>query len=279
MADNPRTTPGFKIALSIAGSDSSGGAGIQADLKTFAVMGVYGATAITAITAQNTTGVKEVDLLEADLVAKQIDAVAGDIEVDAVKTGMLGSSAIIEAVAKSLNRSNLFPLVVDPVMVSRAGDSLIDDDAVTTLAKKIIPLAAVITPNGQEAARLLGQSGEITDVTQAGSAAATLCKKFGARACIVTGIKRMNGAEPEAVDVFYDGEQTLELTSEWFDTPNTHGAGCTFSAAITAGLATGKPLNEAVEQAKQVISEAIRQQATIGAGNSPVNHLAWAKVK
>ncbi len=279
MAENPRTTPGIKAALTIAGSDSSGGAGIQADLKTFTAMGVYGCSAITAITAQNTRGVKHAQPLDPALVEQQIEAVAGDIEIDAVKTGMLANAAIIEVVAAAVKRANLYPLVVDPVMVARSGDSLIDDVAIGVLTRKLFPLAAVVTPNLREAARLLQQKDPITDVNGAGGAAREICRRFGARACVVTGVRRANDDEGEAVDVFFDGENAHEIVSDWRATNNTHGAGCTFSAAITAALASGQPLEEAVRTAKSVISEAIRQATNMGQGNGPVNHGAWIKVK
>jgi len=277
--DNPRTTPGSKAALTIAGSDSSGGAGIQADLKTFAVLNVFGCTAITAITAQNTRGVKRAQLLDPALVSEQIETTAGDIEIDATKTGMLGNAAIVEAVVSAIKRHKLFPLVVDPVMVARSGDSLIDDSAMKAICRKLLPLAAVITPNRHEAARLLGQSNPIEDVNAAGGAAREICRRFSARACIVKGIRRPNDEEGEAVDVFFDGDAAHEIVADWRPTASTHGAGCTFSAAITGALALGQPLNEAIQTAKSVVTEAIRQTTDFGQGNSPVNHLAWLKVK
>jgi hydroxymethylpyrimidine/phosphomethylpyrimidine kinase len=279
-----RTVPSIRVAFTIAGSDSSGGAGIQADLKTFSVMDVYGASAITAVTAQNTTGVKRSVTLDAQLVDDQIDAVGGDLKIDATKTGMLGSAANVEVVVKAVNRLNLFPLVVDPVMVSKSGDKLIDDAAVSVLVRKLLPLAAVVTPNRQEAARLLGSSQKVEDVYGATAAAREICARLGARACIVKGIRKPDDQEGQAVDVFVyrdaEGhEQVKEIASPWRITTNTHGSGCVFSAAITAALALGQPLEEAVQTAKNVVSEAVRQNTGIGHGNAPVNHLAWAKVK
>jgi len=270
--------------LTIAGSDSSGGAGIQADLKVFSVMGVFGSTAITAVTAQNTTGVKNSLLLTPEQVDQQIDAVAGDLKVDATKTGMLGNAAIVETVAKAIKRNNLFPFVLDPVMVAKSGDSLIDEAGVKAIVKKLVPIAAVVTPNRLEAGRLLGSAAPIGDVFAATEAARQICSKLGARACVIKGIKRPNDQEGDAVDVFAftnaDGKlETKEVVSLWRITNNTHGSGCTFSAAITAGLALGKPLDEAVQVAKNVVSEAIRQTTDLGHGNAPVNHLAYAQVK
>jgi hydroxymethylpyrimidine/phosphomethylpyrimidine kinase len=273
-----RTVPGTNVALTIAGSDSGGGAGIQADLKTFSVMRVFGATAITAITAQNTTGVKQVQPLEADLVAKQIDTVAGDLNVIATKTGMLASRGIIQAVAAAIKRNKLAPLVVDPVMIAKSGDSLIDDDAVDALRKQLLPLAALVTPNRHEAAKLLGQSDPTPDLTAAKAASREICKRHGVRACIVKGFRRNDDKEGEAVDIYFDGTDVREVASAWRPTDNTHGSGCVFSAAITAGLAQGKTLDEAITQAKQVIAEAIRQCTGIGHGISPVNPIAWLDV-
>ena len=279
LAVAERTTPGIKVALTIAGSDSCGGAGIQADLKTFSVMGVYGASALTTITAQNTQGVKDVLLLEPDLIDKQIAAVTGDIEVHATKTGLLGSDRIVETTARAIDRNNLMPLVVDPVMITKSGDSLLDESAVKVLCKKLLPLAAVVTPNRFEAARLLGQDGEIQDLHGATTAARQICQSYGAKACVVKGIKRDNGDAGTAVDLFYDGHDAHEITSDWRPTSNTHGAGSCFSAAITAALALGEPIEEAIQTAKTVISEAIRQATDLGHGHAPVNPLAYLKLK
>ena len=273
-----RTTPGTRVALTIADSDSSGGAGIQGDLKTFTVMNVYGVTVITAITAQNTTGVKTSKVLDPELIEKQIEAIASDIDVHGVKTGMLGCAEVIHTVARAVQRHNLFPLVIDPVMVGKSGDSLIDDAAVRVLCRNLLPLAAVATPNRFEAARMLGRAQPIEDLWTAQTAAKELCKKFKLAACIVKGIKRPNDEEGEAVDVYFDGQQEHELVSNWRPTQNTHGAGSTFSAAITAGLALGQPIDQAIQTAKKVISEAIRQTTDLGHGSSPVNPMAYAKV-
>ena len=279
VADNPRTTPGLPVALTIAGSDSGGGAGVQADLKTFTAMGVFGTSAITAITAQNTLGVKKSLILEADLVTAQIDAVAADIGVHAAKTGMLGNAANVKAVAKAIERNNLFPLIVDPVMVSKNGDALLDDDAIKALTKELIPHAAVVTPNREEAAKLLGQGDKIETIESAGGAAEEICQKFGSRACIIKGFKRDNDEEGEAIDIYYDGNEVREVAAAWRPTENTHGAGCVFAAALTAELAKGADLDDAVVEAKETISEAIRQCTDFGNGRSPVNPLSRIKIK
>jgi len=274
-----RTTPGTDIALTIAASDSCGGAGIQADLKTLTAMRVYGATAITAVTAQNTQGVMHMQLLAPELVEQQIDAVAGDLNISATRTGLLGSSEIIEIVAKAIKRHTLAPLVVDPVMISKNGDALIDDDAVESLAKHILPLCAIVTPNRHEASRLLGRPQPIADITIAKSAAKEICERFGARSCVIKAFRRPNDQEGDAVDIFYDGEQANEIVSEWRPTENTHGSGCVFAAAITGALALGQPLDQAVQTAKTVVSEAVRQCTDIGQGKSPVNAVAILDVK
>lgn len=277
--DNPRTTPGLPVALTIAGSDSGGGAGIQADLKTFTAMGVFGTSAVTAITAQNTQGVRQSLILEPDLVNAQIDAVASDIILHATKTGMLGNAAVVKIVAKAIERNNLYPLVVDPVMVSKNGDVFLDDDAIKAMAKELLPQAAVVTPNRAEAAKLLGKSGTIDSIESAGGAAEEICQQFGVRACIIKGFKRDNDEEGEAIDIYYDGNEVREVASAWRPTENTHGAGCVFAAALTAELAKGADLDDAVVEAKETISEAIRQCTDLGSGRSPVNPLSRIKVK
>jgi len=279
VAENPRTTPGVKAALTIGGSDSSGGAGIEAHLKTFAIMDTFGCAAITAITAQNTTGVKHAHLLEPGWIVEQIDAVAGDINLACTVTGMLGNAESIEAVVGAIKRHRLFPLVVDPVMVAKGGDSLLESAAVKALCRKLAPLAAVITPNGHEAAKMLGRGEPITQPGEAATAARQICRQHKANACIITGLHRPDDEEGEALDVFFDGEALHELTAAWRETKNTHGAGCTFAAALAAGLAHGHTPLEAAQTAKNVVSEAIRQATDLGAGHSPVNHAAWAKVK
>lgn len=273
-----RTTPGSKAALTIAASDSSGAAGIQADLKTFSVMGVYGASVVTAVTAANSKGIKAARVLDPQLVEQQIDAVAIDIDAHGVKSGMLGDADVIRAVARSIKRHNLFPLVVDPQIVATHGDRRLDDAAVKVLCRQVFPLAAVVTPNRIEASILLGGLAPIDDLYAARDAARQLCSRFGPAACIVKGFERPNEEGGEAVDLFFDGRADHELVSAWRPTENTRGAGSTFSAAITAALAIGEPIEEAVQTAKQVVSEAIRQTTDLGQGPSPVNPLAYAKV-
>jgi hydroxymethylpyrimidine/phosphomethylpyrimidine kinase len=252
------------IALTIAGSDSGGGAGIQADLKTFAALGVHGASAITAITAQNTVGVTHIFELPPSLITAQIDAVASDLGVDAAKTGMLSSAEIIEAVAAAVERHGIRLLVVDPVMVAKGGARLLRDEAVGALRSRLLPLAAVITPNIPEAEVLLGRT--ITSLDQRREAARDLLA-LGPRAVVVKG----GHADGDAIDVFWDGSALVELIATRIDTPNTHGSGCTFSAAIAARLAAGRQPIDAVRDAKQFITSAIEFGLEIGKGHGPVN--------
>jgi hydroxymethylpyrimidine/phosphomethylpyrimidine kinase len=252
------------VALTIAGSDSGGGAGIQADLKTFAALGVHGTSAITAITAQNTTGVTEILELPVSLIREQIRVVVDDMGVGAAKTGMLSSSEIIAAVAAALAQHRVDKLVVDPVMVAKGGARLLRDDAVTALREYLIPLATVITPNLPEAEVLLGR--KIASLDERRTAARDLVG-LGARIAVVKG----GHADRDAVDVFFDGSQTIELEAQRISTPNTHGSGCVFSAAITAGLARGLAPLEAVREAKAFITEAIANSLEIGHGHGPVN--------
>ena len=252
-------------ALTIAGSDSGAGAGIQADLKTFAALGVYGTSVITAITAQNTVGVTRVLELPPDLVAAQIDAVIQDIGAHALKTGMLANAAIIEVVAEKIKEHRLENLVVDPVMVAKSGDLLLRRDAIEALRSCLLPLAATVTPNLPEAAELAG----IAVSTQRDiHEAAKRILGMGAKSVVVKGGHRKG----PAIDIFYDGKKFRELKAARIPTRNTHGTGCTFSAAIAASLAKGKKLEEAVVQAKRYITHAIRKGFAIGSGHSPVNH-------
>jgi len=252
------------VALTIAGSDSGGGAGIQADLKTFAVLGVHGTSAITAITAQNTTGVTDILELPTSLIREQIAVVVDDIGVQAAKTGMLSSAAIIATVADAVERYGILNLVVDPVMVAKGGAKLLRDDAVAAMRDRLMPLAAVVTPNLPEAQVLLRR--EITTLDERRRAARELVA-MGARSAVVKG----GHAEGDVVDVFFDGKQLIELTAERIKTPNTHGSGCVFSAAITAGIALGIEPLEAVRQAKAFITQAIAHSIEIGHGHGPVN--------
>ena len=252
--------------LTIAGSDSSAGAGIQADLKTFAALGVYGTCAITAITAQNTRGVTAVQETPPDIVAAQIDAVAADIRPDAIKTGMLASAPIVEVVAAKVREYGLPNLVVDPVMVAKSGDRLLRDDAVTVLRDLLLPLAAVVTPNLPEAEVLAGFA---IDSDEDVRRAAKEIVGLGARAVVVKGGHR---EAAEAVDVLYDGTTFRDYSAPRIDTTSTHGTGCTFASAIAAYLARGEPLAEAVGRAKEYLTEALRRAYPIGGGHGPVHH-------
>jgi hydroxymethylpyrimidine/phosphomethylpyrimidine kinase len=256
------------VALTIAGSDSGGGAGIQADLKTFQRFGVYGTSALTLVTAQNTVGVLAVELLSTELITQQIAAVAEDFEVRAAKTGALGSSEIIEAVAAALEEHAIPDPVVDPVMISKHGDRLLDTGAVEVLKARLFPKASLVTPNLHEAAALLGRA--VGSEREMRDAARAVCD-LGAEAALVKGGHLPGG---EAVDLFYDGSDFLRLAAPRIETPHTHGTGCTYSAAITALLARGKPLAEAVREAKNYISRAIAGAPGIGHGHGPVDHLA-----
>ncbi|MDX2158901.1 MAG: bifunctional hydroxymethylpyrimidine kinase/phosphomethylpyrimidine kinase [Hyphomicrobiaceae bacterium] len=258
------------VALTIAGSDSSGGAGIQADLKTFTALGVYGASVITALTAQNTTGVQAVHAVPADFVMAQMTSVLDDLEVRAVKTGMLADADIIRAVADGLGRRPGIPLVVDPVMVATSGDPLLRPDAVATMKAVLIPRALLITPNLPEAAALTGTPLATTEVEAAAQLSAL--GRLGAGAVLLKG---GHGAGDEAVDLLQIGTSVIRLAGPRIATVNTHGTGCTLSAAITAGLADGADLETAVRRAKAWLGEAIAAGAgqRIGHGHGPVDHL------
>lgn len=260
------------LALTIAGSDSGGGAGIQADLKTFAALGVYGLSAITAITAQNTVEVRQAFELPTDLIAAQIAAVVEDIGVDAAKTGMLSSSAVIDIVARKVREHRIERLVVDPVMVAKSGDRLLRDDAVSALIRELVPLARVITPNLPEAERLVGFA--LPDRESMRKAARAIVD-MGARAVVIKG---GHGSGDEAVDVLYDGRRFRELRARRIPTSNTHGTGCTFSAAIAAHLARGLTVERAVEKAKAYITDALKQSLSLGKGHGPVDHFAGARL-
>jgi hydroxymethylpyrimidine/phosphomethylpyrimidine kinase len=252
------------VALTIAGSDSGGGAGIQADLKTFAALGVHGTSAITAITAQNTVTVTDILELPPALITAQIAAVVEDIGVDAAKTGMLSSSEIIDAVAAAVRKHDIPNLVVDPVMVAKGGTRLLRDDAVDTLRRVLLPLAAVITPNLPEAEVLLGRP--VRSLDERRQAARDLVE-LGARAAVVKG----GHAGGDVTDVYWDGSQMVELTANRVATSNTHGSGCVFSAAIAAGLARGLEPLAAVREAKEFITAAIEHSLELGHGHGPVN--------
>ncbi len=252
-------------ALTVAGSDSGAGAGIQADLKTFAALGVYGTSAITAITAQNTVGVSQVLALSPKLVAAQIDAVIEDIGAHALKTGMLANRAIIDVVASKVRQHRLKNLVVDPVMVATSGDLLINKNAVAALRTRLIPLATVVTPNLPEAEQLVGRKLRTWDEIEA---AARQIIAMGAKTVLIKGGHRKG----PAVDLFFDGKTFHALVAPRIRTKNTHGTGCTLSAAIAAYLAKGEPIESAVQAAKKYITASIRAGFPVGAGHSPVHH-------
>jgi hydroxymethylpyrimidine/phosphomethylpyrimidine kinase len=255
-------------ALTIAGSDPSGGAGIQADLKTFHQFGVYGESAITLITVQNSVRLSRVEVLRAALVREQIAAVLEDIPPAAAKTGALGSAEIVEAVAE-MAADFAFPLVIDPVMIGKHGARLLDEDAVLALRERLIPRATVVVPNLPEAEALTGM--RVTEPSDVRRIALRLCE-MGARAALVKG----GHAAGEPVDVLFDGEAFHEFPSPRIETRHTHGSGCTHSAALTACLALGLPLVEAAARAKRFVYEAIRANPGLGAGCGPVNHRAEA---
>ncbi|HLI26348.1 MAG TPA: bifunctional hydroxymethylpyrimidine kinase/phosphomethylpyrimidine kinase [Chloroflexota bacterium] len=258
----------MKTALTIAGSDSGGGAGIQADLKTFSALGVFGTSAIVAITAQNTLGVRSWIALPPEMVAAQIDAVIEDLGADAVKTGMLANAAIIAVVAERLRAHRLSTLVVDPVMVAKSGDPLLEPDAVAALRDRLLPLALVITPNWPEAAELTGRP--VRSLAEARDAARALVE-LGARHAVVKG----GHGEGPAVDVLYDGERFHDYEAPRIETRHTHGTGCTFASAIAAELAKGATVPEAVGRAKEYLTQALHHAPGLGHGHGPVHHF-WA---
>jgi hydroxymethylpyrimidine/phosphomethylpyrimidine kinase len=252
-------------ALTIAGSDSGGGAGIQADLKTFSALRVYGTSVITSITAQNTVAVTGIQNVDLSIIEKQIDAVLSDIGAHAVKTGMLSTAEIIDVVAKGISKFKVKKLVIDPVMVAKSGDKLLQDNAVQTLIRQLIPMAFIVTPNIPEAEVLTGEKiASPEDMEKA-------CRRIlemGCRSVVVKGGHLQKNAE----DVFFDGKKIYRLKARRIRSKNTHGTGCTFSAAITAYLAKGKPLAEAVRLSKKYITAAIEHAYAVGKGHGPVHH-------
>ena len=257
------------IAVTIAGSDSSGGAGIQADLKTFSALGVYGASVITALTAQNTRGVTGIHDVPAEFVTAQIDAVFSDLNVGAVKIGMLSNAAIIAAVASALDRHRQKNIVLDPVMVATSGDRLLTPDAVEQLRRLLIPKSLVVTPNLPEAAALLDTAMAEDEAVRRHQAHRIL--KLGAKAVLIKG---GHDDEPESTDLLVEPGTTTRLSVERIATRNTHGTGCTLSAAIAAGLANGLNLTDAVRGAKSYVTAAIAaaDRLSIGSGHGPVHH-------
>jgi hydroxymethylpyrimidine/phosphomethylpyrimidine kinase len=250
--------------LIIAGSDSGGGAGIQADLKTVSALGTFGMTAITALTAQNTTGVYGIVEIEPTFVTQQIEACATDIGCDAVKTGMLANAGIISAVAAAISNYRIGPVVVDPVMIAKSGARLLKPDAVEALRAKLLPLAVVVTPNLHEASALTGR--EVRTLEQM-KEAARLIRDMGPQNVVVKG----GHLESIATDVLYDGRELTEFPAERINTTNTHGSGCIFAAAIAASLAHKKTVRDSVTTAKDFITAAIRSSLSIGKGYGPAN--------
>jgi hydroxymethylpyrimidine/phosphomethylpyrimidine kinase len=260
------TTP---IALTIAGSDSGGGAGIQADLKTFSALGVYGASAITALTAQNTREVRAIFDVDPEFIAAQIDTLFDDLAIDAIKIGMLSRPEVIEVVARRLAARGARNLVLDPVMVAKSGDRLLRDEAVAALREILLPMAAVVTPNLPEAAVLLGREGLEDEADMAATARGIL--DLGAKAVLLKG-GHLEGAE--SCDYFTDGQAERLFSAPRIATKNTHGTGCTLSSAIAANLALGHPLIEAIGAAKDYVSQAIAaaDRLIVGSGHGPVHH-------
>ncbi len=254
------------VTLTIAGSDSGGGAGIQADLKTFAALGSYGLTVITAITAQNTLGVRARQEIDVSVIRAQLDAVAEDFPIDALKTGMLSSREIIRCVADGIRDHELRHLVVDPVMVAKSGDRLLREDAVDALRRQLLPLAEVVTPNLPEAEALSGLLiRSMTDRVAAGKAILAL----GPKAVVVKG---GHGEEDPVVDFLVQQDRVEEFPAARRRTTSTHGTGCTFSAAIAAGLSAGLGVSQAVRQAREYLSRAIAGAPTLGHGHGPLDH-------
>jgi hydroxymethylpyrimidine/phosphomethylpyrimidine kinase len=260
------TTP---IALTIAGSDSSGGAGIQADLKTFAALGVYGASVITVLTAQNTRGVNGIHVVPADFVTAQIDAVFGDLHIDAVKIGMVAQLATIDAIVAALTRWAPQHVVLDPVMVATSGDRLLATEAVDALRTRLMPRASLVTPNLPEAAALLDET-----VAPNESAIESQGKRLLAVGCRAVLIKGGHGQGAESIDYLIDGSGTIALAAPRVATKNTHGTGCSLSSAIAAGLAKGDDMETAVRNAKAWVHAAIAaaDRLGVGRGNGPIHH-------
>jgi hydroxymethylpyrimidine/phosphomethylpyrimidine kinase len=257
------------VALTIAGSDSGGGAGIQADLKTFTAFGVYGASVLTALTAQNTRGVRAIADVDPAFVAQQLDAVFEDLDIGAAKTGMLARTPVVEAVAERLHAHRVAHLVVDPVMVASSGDILLQENAISALKNALLPLASIVTPNLREAELLTGR--KVNNPSEMRKAAKAMLD-LGAHAALVKG----GHLEGDALDIFYDGREFREFSAPRVPGTNTHGTGCTLSAAIAAGLARGDQMLTAIENAKNYVTLAIQTAPGIGHGAGPINHFANA---
>jgi hydroxymethylpyrimidine/phosphomethylpyrimidine kinase len=255
----------MSIALTIAGSDSGGGAGIQADLKTFSALGVYGASVVTAVTAQNTVGVTAMHEVPVDVVSAQLDAVLSDFDVGAAKTGMLFSADIIEAVSRKIREWDVRTLVVDSVMVAKSGDRLLREDAIDSLRTCLLPLALVVTPNLPEAEVLAGMP---IPNEAACEEAARRIGEMGPRWVVIKG----GHLEGDPIDLVWDGEEMQRLSSERIESTSTHGTGCTFSAAIAASLTSSTDVRRAIREAKGYVTDAIRHAEGLGHGHGPLNH-------
>lgn len=255
-------------ALTIAGTDPTGGAGIQADLKTFQELQSYGMSVITSVVAQNTTGVQDIHHIPLDMLQKQLDAVFTDMPVHAIKTGMIANIEMMEIIQQTLQDKQI-PLVMDPVMVATSGDALINEDARSYLQKHLLPLCALVTPNLPETEFLTGR--KITNETEMMEAAKTIVHEYGAEAALIKG-GHLDGED--AIDFLYNGKEIVSFSEKRIDTHNTHGTGCTYSAAITAYISQGESLQEAVKKGKQFVTAAIRHSFDLGAGSGPTNH--WA---
>jgi len=270
--DHPSATdsPPVPVALSIAGSDSGGGAGIQADLKTFAAMGVYGATVLTAVTAQNTSGIRAIHVIPPEIVSAQLEAVFDDLEIRAVKLGMLAHAATVETVADCLNRHQPAFVVLDPVMLATSGARLLTDDGIAALVSRLLPLVDCLTPNLAEAATLLGTRWATSEAEMADQGRALL--DLGPRAVLMKG---GHASLPEAIDILVTHEGTQRFAAPWVESRNLHGTGCTLSAAMAASIALGASLADSVERAKVYLTAAIgpARGLAIGQGFGSVDHL------
>lgn len=254
--------------LCIGGSDSSGGAGIQADLKAVSACGCYGMSVITAVTAQNTRGVQDIYPVSPKFVAQQLESVLSDIGADAVKTGMLLTAGVVQVVVKKIKEYNIGKVVIDPVMIAKGGRSLMQDKARESLVKKLLPLAFVVTPNIPEAQNLARM--KIKSIDEMKKAAA-LIHNLGAKNVLIKGGHLPGGKKSGAVDILYDGDKYYEFSAPWIDSYDTHGTGCTYASALAAEIARGENVIAAVEKAKKLVTNAIKNSLKIGAGHGPVN--------
>ena len=259
----------IKTALTIAGTDPTGGAGIQADLKAFQEREVYGMSVLTSAVAQNTLGVQDIHNLPQAFIDQQLKSVFSDIKPDAIKTGMIATIEMMELIADYFERYREIPYCLDPVMVATSGDVLMEEASQTTIKYRLLPLATVVTPNLSETEILVER--KVTTIQAMKEAAIEIVHDLGAQSVVVTGGHLQGGA----TDIFYDGNQIHHLTSERFDTIHTHGTGCTFSAVITAELAKGRTIFEAVQLAKAYITNGIRYSLKLGKGNGPTNHWGY----